>query len=356
MSRSSRRSSHRPDGLGARRLLALVLLAHLIVASGSACARAKTAEARLSDAKLSELQAHVERLAEESGAVGVQVSLVLGEERADFVAGLANIELGTEMTVDTVVQIGSSTKVLNAALVMTLAQEELVDLDVPIRTYLSDLELGDKNAEETVTLRQVLSMTSGLDNGPYERHGGGEDAVRRYVESLHELPQAFAPGAGFGYSNAGTTIAGHVAEVVTGKSWDLLMRQRIFDPAGMKQAVLRAQDLPFFRVSAGHTPALGTAEPRVIRPWYITQAQSPAGSTLAMSARSLATFGALFLRGGRSEGGDQVLSEASIQTMMTPVAAVPTSMAESWCVGFLLQDWGGTPAYGHAGGNRSGTS
>ncbi len=334
---------------GAAALLALV-------ASHSLVAQSQTAQVRIGSATLTELQEHVDHFAQESGAVGVQVSVILGDERADFVSGLANAELDTPMTADTIVQIGSSTKVLNAALIMTLAEEDAVDLDVPIRTYLPDLELADKDAEKTITLRQVLSMTSGLDNGPYERHGGGDDALRRYIESLSDLPQGFEPGQGFGYSNAGTSIAGYVAEVVTGKTWATLMSERIFGPTGMQHAVSRAQELPFFRVSAGHTPALGDATPQVIRPWYITQAQAPAGSTLAMSAHDLATFGALFLEGGRSQSGEQVLDQNSVDVMMTPIASVPTSMAQSWCVGFLVQDWGGTTAFGHAGGNMSGTS
>jgi CubicO group peptidase (beta-lactamase class C family) len=95
----------------------------------------------------------------------------------------------------------------------------------------------------------------------------------------------------------------------------------------------------------------------VVRPWYITQAQGPAGSTLAMSASDLASFGEIFLRGGLAENGERVLSEAAVDTMTTPVVEVPSrSYTEHWCVGLEREHWNGTPVFGHAGGNMSGTS
>jgi len=325
--------------------------------AGSLAAQPRPAAERLGKTTVAELQRIVDQAAAVSGAVGVQVSVILGDQRADFVSGSANVELDTPMTPETVIQIGSSTKVLNAAMIMTLVEQGMLDLDKPVKTYLPDLTLSDRTAAETITLRQLLSMTSGLDNGPYTRHGGGDDALARYVASLADLPQAFAPGAGWGYSNAGTSIAGHAAERVTGRSWDDLLLQRILEPAGLRHAVSRARDLPFQRVSAGHAPARAGGKPAVIRPWYITQAQGPAGSTLAMSAHDLATFGLLFLSDGKAADGTRVLSHESVVTMTTPVVRVfSRSYTEHWCIGLEREHWSGTPVFGHAGGNMSGTS
>lgn len=177
------------------------------------------------------------------------------------------------------------------------------------------------------------------------------------MASLGKLPQAFRPGAGWGYSNAGTSIAGHAAERVTGDTWDRLLRHRILDPAGLIHAVTRPEELPYQRVAAGHSVAVNGARPAVVRPWYITQAQGPAGSTLAMSALDLASFGRLFLREGRGPNGRRVLSESTVKTMMTTVVKVATrSFTEYWCVGLEREQWSGTPVFGHAGGNMSGTS
>jgi CubicO group peptidase (beta-lactamase class C family) len=76
-----------------------------------------------------------------------------------------------------------------------------------------------------------------------------------------------------------------------------------------------------------------------------------------MSARDLASFGEIFVRGGEAANGARVLSANAVAIMMTPVVDVPSrSFTEQWCVGLELEHWSGTPVYGHAGGNMSGTS
>src|SRR5689334_5305166 len=87
-----------------------------------AVASAQTS-ARIGTATVEQLRRIVNHAAAASGAVGVQVSVILGDHRADFAWGSANAELGTPMTTETVVQIGSVTKVFNAAMIMTLVDE-----------------------------------------------------------------------------------------------------------------------------------------------------------------------------------------------------------------------------------------
>ena len=336
------------------------MMAVVAVVTGSAetvLAQDAPAQQKIGAATIAELQRIVDAAAAKSGAAGVQVSVILGNQRADFVAGTANAELGLPMTVQTVIQVGSTTKVLNAAMIMTLVDEGVLNLDRPVRDYIPNLALADEEAARTITLRQLLSMTSGLDNGPYQDFGGGEDGLARYVAALSTLPQAFPPGKGWGYSNTGATIAGYAAERVAGQSWDALLKKRILDPIGLIHAVTRAQDLPFQRVSAGHTPGADGQRPRVVRPWYLIQSEGPSGSTLAMSAQDLASFGRIFLQGGKTANGVRVLSEAAVATMMTPVVRVASrSYTEHWCIGLEREHWSGTPVFGHAGGNASGTS
>ncbi len=204
-------------------------------------------------ASVSELQAIVDESAEKYGLGGAQVSIILGDQRADFVYGTANAELDIPMTADTIIQIGSSTKIFNAAIAMTLVDEGKIDLDTPIGEYIPEFQISDMQSAELMSYRHLLSMSSGLDNGPYTRHGGGEDALQKYIESLEDLPQAFKPGEGFGYSNAGTSIAGYASQLVAGESWDVLLKKRIFEPAGLKNAATLAQDLPYQRVSEDRT-------------------------------------------------------------------------------------------------------
>jgi CubicO group peptidase (beta-lactamase class C family) len=315
-----------------------------------------SADAPIGRSTTTQLQRIVDKAGVESGAVGGQVSVIVGTQRADFVFGSANAELNLPMTSDTVIQIGSTTKVFNAALVMTLVEQHRLDLDVPIVQFMPRFHIADPKARGAITLRQLLSMSSGLDNGPYTQFWNGDEALSSYVDSLRTLPQVFAPGQGFGYSNAGTSIAGRIVEVVTGETWDAALRSRILEPSGLWHTVTLAEDLPFQRVSVGHLPGKDGHRPTVVRPWYITRAQGPAGSTLAASAHDVAEFGALFVNDGVASNGHRVLSHESIATMMTPTAPSPGGDFVAWGIGPSVMRWGSTDVWWHPGGNQSGVS
>jgi CubicO group peptidase (beta-lactamase class C family) len=166
-----------------------------------------------------------------SGAYGAQLSIVKPGEQLDLAVGLADARQATRMTTDTLMQVGSITKVFNAIVVMTLVDEGLLVLDAPIERYLPGVPIAQPNASGELTLRHLLSMSSGLDNGPYVYYGRDDYALGRYVERLASLPRHFAPGRHFGYSNAGACIAGFIAARVTGVPWERLLRERILAPA-----------------------------------------------------------------------------------------------------------------------------
>ena len=81
-----------------------------------------------------------------SGTIGAQLSLIKGGEQLDLAVGFADAERRVSMTTDTVMQIGSVTKVFNATVVMSLAEEGLLDLDTPVREYLPGFKVADPQA------------------------------------------------------------------------------------------------------------------------------------------------------------------------------------------------------------------
>jgi CubicO group peptidase (beta-lactamase class C family) len=293
-----------------------------------------------------------------SGVVGMQLSLIKDDEQVDFVHGFANAERELPMTQDTVVQIGSTTKIFNAMMIMSLVEEGKLELDVPVKGYLPQFAVSDPQASRTITLRQLLSMSAGIDNGDYADHGAGPDAIARRVASLKDLPQHFPPGTHFGYSNAGSDICGHVAERVTGRIWDELIKERVLDPAELKNAVSLDDDRMFQQVSVGHRVDPKSGKIEVIRPWHgLSRGTAPAGSTLTVSAHDLARFGKLFLNKGIGDSGTRVVSEKSIEAMMVPQIDVPVHhMATGWCLGPFAGQWNGAGVWGHHGGNTSGMS
>jgi len=303
------------------------------------------------------LQSLLDDAAAELGVVGAQLAIYDGSRLREFATGWRHRELDLPVTLATLFQIGSTTKLLNAALIMSLVDEGVLDLDTPVIAYLPELRLASLDAQTSVTLRHLLSMSAGLDNGPYHDYGRGDDALGRSVTSLAGMPHIFKPGTAFGYSNAGINVAGHTASCVARRSWESLLAERILQPLGLGQSAMFAEDL------LGHPVALGyvlrsTGEPaqRMVG-WSLPRSIAPAGGTLCCSAGDLVRFACMFLHGGQSETGGRVLSEAAIGIMHTPQIKLPTElMAQHWCLGPYRKQWGGHMIYGHSGTNLGGSS
>lgn len=309
-----------------------------------------------------ELQRLMTEAARAVGTAGAQVSVILDGERGDFVYGTANAELGIPMTEDTVSQLGSTTKLFNAIVVMSLVDEGKLTLDAPVTRYIPELTLGGARAPDTITLRRLLSMSAGIDFGPYLDFRG-DNALGRYVAALTEVPLTHPPGQGFGYSNASVCIAGHAAERVTDLPWDTLLRKRVLEPAGLTQVANAPTDLPFVRVAVGHTAVQSGQPLKVLRPWDDAYGMNPSGGgrSIAMSAHDLANLGQMFLNGGRAMNGNRVLSESAVQAMMTSTTAVKVGsphwgVGSEWGLGPTVAKWGNIEAWGHGGSTRGGSS
>lgn len=297
------------------------------------------------------LAAIVRDATSEHGAAAFGAAVLVDDQIIKTSRGQANPELEIAMTDDTLVQIGSTTKLFNAAVVMRLAERGVLDLDQPVSEIIDGFRLADSRATETVTVRHCLTMTSGIDSGQFLDLGSNDDCLARYVATLADEVHLYPPGAGFSYSNAGCVVAGHAAEVASGKRWDDLLEEYVFSPAGMRDTETLTERLLFKRVAVGMTP---TGE--AIRPWTLSRSMGPAGSTCASTASDLIRFARIFLDDG-SVDGTQVLAPESVATMTEPVVEAPTGFpADRWCVGAGSTQTETHAIFGHPGFNLSGCS
>jgi CubicO group peptidase (beta-lactamase class C family) len=303
-----------------------------------------------------ELQQLLDDTAAKLGIVGAQLAVYDGKQQREFAAGYRHFELGLPTTTDTLFQIGSTTKLFNAALILSLVDSSNLELDTPVHQYLPDLRLADSEAQRHITLRRLLSMTAGLDNGTYHDYGRGDDAVVRYVEALAGIPQIFSPGVAFGYSNASSIVAGHTAARVIGRSWEQLLIERIVAPLGLKRFALFAEELLQHPVALGYRRFIPNTPPQRT-PIGLKRSMGPSGSMTCCSAGDLLRLARMFLDNGRSGEGIQVLSPAAIESMQRPQVKLPTRLfADEWCAGPYRKQWDGEILYGHSGTTRSGSS
>jgi CubicO group peptidase (beta-lactamase class C family) len=293
-----------------------------------------------------------------SGAYGAQLSIVKRGEQLDLALGLADARQTTPMTTDTLMQIGSITKVFNAVVVMTLVDEGVLTLDAPIERHLAGVPIGQPNAIGELTLRHLLSMSSGLDNGPYVYYGRGADALDRYVGGLASLPRHFAPGRHFGYSNAGACIAGCIASIAAGAPWERLLRERILTPARLQRGAILDEDVRGQVVSVGHVGSATEGLQRTIEPLFSElRARAPSGPSFALSTSDLVRFASLFTRRGITDTGVRVLSETAVEQMLSPQIATPNrKYGTAWCLGSCAGAWDDQHVWGHGGTSPTATS
>src|SRR6185437_1358951 len=178
------------------------------------------------------------RLAEHAKAAHVQgAALALWADGQQHLAatGVLSTATGVPVTPDSLFQIGSITKTWTATMIMQLIDEGKLSLDTTVAQVLPGLlRLGVADIAAQVTVRHLLTHTSGLDGDIFTDTGRGEDCVQRYVEDLlPDAVQVFPVGAAYSYCNSGYVLLGRIIEVLDDREWDASLRQRLIEPLGL---------------------------------------------------------------------------------------------------------------------------
>ena len=289
-------------------------------------------------------------LADKHGVVGASLAVQHGAETAVAATGVLNLRTGQEATPDSLFQIGSVTKVWTATLVLQLVDDGLLDLDLPITTYLPDFRVADETVSATVTTRQLLAHTSGIDGDLFLDTGRGDDALERYVAGMAPLTQVHPQGACMSYCNSGYSLLGRLVEVLREQTWDAVLDERLFTPLGLDTAGTLPEQALLYGAAAGHVQLPGEQTPVVTPQWGIFRSCGPAG-LIHSTARDQLAFAAMHLAGGVLPDGSRVLSAASAAQMREPQVELvdPYTLGSHWGLGWILMSWDGRPVFGHDG-------
>ena len=280
---------------------------------------------------------------------GAAWAVLLDGEVVDGAAGLLSRTTEVEATPDSVFQIGSITKLWTSTLVMQLVDEGLVDLDLPIRTYLPEFRLASESAAAVITTRQLLNHTAGFEGDIFTDTGVGDDCLEKYIALLADVPQLFEPGEQFSYNNAGFCVLGRLVEVLRGTTFDAALREHVITPLGLTHTATGPYEAIMFRAAVGHLETESGYQPAPM--WAMARSNAPAGSMLAMRPRDLVTFAQMHLSDGRAADGTQVLAPGTSAAMQARAVDVPYTgiMGSSWGLGFERFDVAEGDIVGHDG-------
>ena len=299
-------------------------------------------------------QARLDDLARRYDVPGAALGVLrLGpdEERLELATGVLHRGTGVAATPDSLFQVGSITKVWTTTLLMTLVEEGQLDLDAPVATLLPDFRVADPGASARITVRHLLGHTSGFDGDMFVDTGRGDDCVAAFVGELGGSRQLFAPGTAWSYNNAGFVIAGRVAEVLTGTSWDAALRARVVAPLGVSRTVTLPEEVQLHRVAVGPLEdADGHPEPAPV--WSLPRSCGPAGLVCSTVGDQL-DFAAAHLRAGLLPDGSRLLAAGSAAAMASEQAArvdvTGHDDASTWGLGWARGAWDGSRVLGHDG-------
>ncbi|MCC6462916.1 MAG: serine hydrolase [Saprospiraceae bacterium] len=312
------------------------------------------------DPRLKGLDAEINKALADWHAAGCGVAVV-EKNKVIFASGFGyrDYEAKIPATANTLFQIGSSTKAFTTALLGQLEAEGKLDFDEKVSAYLPDLVLFNDELNTQLTVRDLTCHRSGLP-----RHDLAWYLNPSTRDSFAYRMRYFEPSAGlrerWQYNNYGFMLQGLIAERLSGKSWEDNVRERLFQPLGMKTAMFAPWSAP-----KGADVAKGYFEKNgAIRPmeYYRIEGMGPAGSICA-NASEMSNWLLAWINGGKLEGKEvlpasYVGQATSAQMTMGGGAPSPENTNiyfSSYGMGWMLSSYYGHYRVEH-GGNINGFS
>ena len=280
---------------------------------------------------------------------GAAIAIVAGSETV-FAKGYGyrSLEAKLPVTSETAYPIASTTKAINATLLGMLVDEGRLGWDIPVQQYLPRFRLRDPLVSAQVTVRDLLMMRTGL---PRHDWLWIENPMSRaqLVECLRHLEFSAGFRERFQYNNMTATTAGHVAEVVTGRSWEDLVQQKLLGPLSMSTTG--------FTLPTGHNVTLSYHENNsrtlLVTERFAQEVTAPSGGAIYSNVEDMARWIAFNLSGGKVK--ERALIDAqTLSTIHSPQMVVgvdPSAPAPNatYAMGWFAYSYNGCACLSHGG-------
>ena len=216
---------------------------------------------------LDEFRAMAAEILRETGVPGAGIALVRpgGIEWAGGI-GFADRDRALPVTADTHFRVGSISKTFVAIALVQQYEDDALDIEAPVSEVAPKVAIENRFSGTPVTVLQVLQHTAGFDDMHFNEMYNLDDAPDiSLADVLARNPASrrvrWRPGTRMSYSNPGYGVAGYVLEQVTGRPYDSVIRERIFDPLGMRTSsfTLAEADLPL--LASGYDSPTGPPVP-----------------------------------------------------------------------------------------------
>ena len=339
------------------KLTAMLLLLSSVVISTSAAEtpRAKPDDVGISLQRLQRIHDLMQRHID-AGDFSGAVTLVARNGRIAHLEaqGFMDLETKKAMASDAMFRIMSMTKPVVGLAVLMLVEDGKVKLNDPVSKFIpefKDLKVGVLQgtqpppapagqrgapprfytvpAEREITIKDLLTHTSGLVSGPISNSENakvalkGKESNADYIPRLGQVPLEFQPGTRWAYSaQAGFDTLVLVVEGASGMKFDQFAAQRIFGPLGMKDTFFYPPDSYNSRIATLYSKtANGLVKQN--NPNFMNGAFFSGGGGLFTTAEDYLQFGQMLLNGGQLNG-KRLLSPRTVELMRS--AFIPDTL------------------------------
>ena len=319
---------------------ALLGLAFGLTATAADLAEAPAEDVGMSAERLDRITEMAQGYVDEGKLAGV-VTLVARDGAIVHFEAVGTRGAGDDrpLTKDALFRIFSMTKPITAVAAMILYEEGKFQLSDPVSKFVPEFEnltvLGDdgviRPAENEMTMQHLLSHTTGLSYGfnpadaVDQRYQAAELWSSKDLDELTEkiaaIPLKFEPGAQWHYSVA-VDITGVVVERISGQTFDVFLKERIFDPLGMEDTFFNVPEekrdrfLPNHTWDAENETLVQTGSDEEVLVGYTDTTLFSGGGGLVSTTMDYLRFSEMLRRGGELDGA-RILGPKTVAYMAT---------------------------------------
>ncbi|PYT15010.1 MAG: penicillin-binding protein [Acidobacteria bacterium] len=292
------------------------------------------------DKRLKGLDAYMEKLVKDWNVPGIGVGVVV-KDRLVFAKGYGYRDYGRKLpfTPQTTVPIASNTKLFTAVAAGLLVEEGRLDWDRPVRQLVPGIQFFNDELNATVTLRDMLSHRTGItrhDTIWYKSDFTRQELFERlkYLEPAQPLRQTFL------YNNMMYAGAGRIVEMLSGKTWEDFLRERLLGPLGMTATVFTIDDL--LRQADHGVPFTERRDSSELYeiPYYREAAGVAPAGAIDSNLEDMSRWLIALMNDGKA-GERPVIPAGVLKATLSPAIALPNTLLQARGFGELLN-----PVYG----------
>jgi CubicO group peptidase (beta-lactamase class C family) len=346
------RERHRSAARVAVAIVVALIALTVLPLSAALTTATRPEEVGLSSERLPRIAQMVQRYIDTKAITGAVTIVARRGKVAHFEAqGLMDLEQQAPMRKDAIFRMASMTKPVAGVAILMLAEEGRLRLTDPVSRFIpgfKDLQVaiakpeasaGSARAERgrapepgiytvpaarEVTVRDLLTHTSGLQSGGTGSRAAGRaaprlktDTLATHVPKLAAGPLDFQPGSEWRYSAlAGIDTLGRIVEIASGQTFDQFLKQRIFDPLGMKDTAFVVPADKQSRLVTLYESENGALVKQPTPDWLDTTTLFSGGGGLYSTAEDYIQFAQMLANSGEWNGR-RLLSPRTVERMGT---------------------------------------